>query len=53
VLRLHVQINFTCFIYLYIVSFDVKEEISVPTIYKVSVLNFRVQRPDERSIVEP
>jgi hypothetical protein len=53
VLRLHVQINFTYFMYFYSVSFDVKEEISVLTIYSVSVLNFRVQWPDEVSIVEP
>jgi len=53
VLRLHVQINFTCFMYSYSVSFDVKEEISVPMIYNVYVLNVRVQWPDEGSIVEP
>jgi len=48
-----VQINFTCFMYSYSVSFDVKEEISVPMIYNVYVLNVRVRWPDEGSIVEP
>jgi len=53
VLRLQIQINLTCFICIYSVSFDVKEEISVPKIYSVSVLNVCVQWPDEGSIVEP
>jgi len=53
VLRLQIQIKFTCFVYIYSVSVDVKGEISVPKIFNVSVLNVRMQWPDECSIVEP
>ena len=52
-LRFQIQINFTGFVYIYGVSFDVKRETSIPKIFNISVLNFRVQWSDEGSIVEP
>jgi len=37
-LRLHAQMNFTCFIYLKSLSFDVKRKICIPMMYIVYIL---------------